>query len=154
MKRIKFIAAIAVMVVAVVSCERTIVHEGIIMDIPFVEFKEESVAVEPEGGEMVIPVTSTGVDNVVIDFQPADNWEMDPESGDMTPKDGWIKLVKVIDQYDDSTRALPTWDSGISIVVEPNHTGYERRAWITVQSFTKSDTIVVVQYAGSFGPEE
>ena len=153
MKRIKFIVATAVLVVVGVSCERTIVPTKI-EDIPFVEFKEESVAVEPEGGEMVIPVTSTGVSNVEIEFQHGDNWEVDPENGDLTQKDGWIKLVKVIDQYDDATRALPKWDSGISIVVESNHTGYERRAWITVTSFTKSDRILVVQYAGSFGPEE
>ncbi len=153
MKRIKFIMATAVLVVVGVSCEHTIVPNKI-TDEPFIEFKEESVAVEPDGGEMVIPVTSTGVSNVEIEFQHGDNWEVDPENGDLTPKDGWIKFVKVIDQYDDATRALAKWDSGISIVVEPNHTGYERRAWITVTSFTKSDRILVVQYPGSFGPEE
>ena len=152
MKKLFFIAIVGMAVVGV-SCEHTIFPTKI-EDKPFVEFKEESISVEPEGGEMIIPVLSTGVDNVSIKFQHGDNWEVDPENGDLTPKDGWIKLVKVIDQYDDATRALPKWDSGISIVVEPNHTGYERRAWITVTSFTKSDTILVVQYPGSFGPEE
>ena len=152
MKKLFFIAIVGMAVVAV-SCEHTIFPTKI-EDKPFVEFNDESISVEPEGGEMIIPVLSTGVDNVSIKFQHGDNWEVDPENGDLTPKDGWIKLVKVIDQYDDATRALAKWDSGISIVVEPNHTGYERRAWITVTSFTKSDTILVVQYPGSFGPEE
>lgn len=152
MKKLFIIAMVAVAALAV-SCERVFIP-GKITDEPFIEFKEESVAVEPGGGEMVIPVTSTGVSNVEIEFQHGDNWEVDPENGDLTPKDGWIKLVTVIDQYDDATRALAKWDSGISIEVEPNHTGYERRAWITVTSFTKSDRILVVQYPGSFGPEE
>ena len=152
MKKLFFIAIVGMVVVGV-SCEHTIFPTKI-EDKPFVEFKEESISVEPEGGEMIIPVLSTGVDNVSIKFQHGDNWEVDPENGDLTPKDGWIKLVKVINEYDAPTRALPKWDSGITIVVEPNHTGYERRAWITVTSFTKSDTILVVQYPGSFGPEE
>ena len=71
-------------------------------------------------------------------------------TGKMDPE-----IVKVIEDYDYSTRALPTWDSGISIVVEPNPSGgHERKAWITVQSFTMNDTIEIIQYAGCYGPEE
>lgn len=152
MKKLFFMAAV-IAAFAGVSCEET--HTGMIWDKPYVEFYEESIIVEPEGGEMVIPVLSTGVDNVHIEFQSGDSWEIDPDNGDKTPKEGWIKIVKVIEDYDYSTRALPKWDSGISIVVEPNPSGgHERKAWITVQSFTKNDTIEIIQYAGCYGPEE
>jgi hypothetical protein len=60
----------------------------------------------------------------------------------------------VIDQYDVPTRALAKWDSGICVVVEPNTTGYERKAKITVQSITLTDTIEVIQSAGSVASEE
>ncbi len=147
MQRLFFVAIAAIAVVGV-GCERTIFPTKI-EDKPFVEFREESMTVAAEGGEMVIPVTSTGVDDVTISFQHRDNWEVDSESGDLTPVDGWIKLVKVINEYDDSTRALAKWDSGICIVVEPNTTNYERKAWISVQSFTVNDVIVITQSAGT-----
>ena len=145
MKKLFFIA-ISAMAVVGVSCERTIVPTKI-EDKPFVEFKEESISVEPEGGEMIVPVTSTGVDDVNISFYYFDRWEIDEETGDLTPTDGWIKLVKVINDYDNPTRALPVEDSGICIEVEPNTTGYERKATITVRSFTKTDSIEIIQAA-------
>ena len=144
MKRIMFIMAIVAMVG--VSCER----ENKIWDTLQVEFYEESAIVEPEGGEMVIPVLSTGVDRVYID-----GCQVYPECGDKMPEDSWITFVEVIEVYDDFTRALPVWNSGIRIVVEPNPSGgSERRAWITVNSSILSDRIEVVQYAGCYGPEE
>ena len=144
MKRIMFIMAIVAMVGA--SCER----ENKIWDKLQVEFYEESAIVEPEGGEMVIPVLSTGVDRVYID-----GCQVYPECGDKMPDDSWITFVEVIEVYDDFTRALPVWNSGIRIVVEPNPSGgSERRAWITVNSSILSDKIEVVQYAGCYGPEE
>lgn len=144
MKRIMFIMAIVAMVG--VSCER----ENKIWDTLQVEFYEESAIVEPEGGEMVIPVLSTGVDRVYID-----GCQVYPECGDKMPEDSWITFVEVIEVYDDFTRALPVWNSGIRIVVEPNPSGgSERRAWITVNSSILSDKIEVVQYAGCYGPEE
>lgn len=146
MKKIFFVAVAFVALVSV-SCENTFIP-GKIEDKPFVEFFEESIVVDAEGGEMIIPVTSTGVDNVNISFSYFDRWEVDQESGDLTPEEGWIKLVKVIDQYDVPTRALAKWDSGICIVVEPNTTGDERKATISVQSFMLSDTIEIVQSAG------
>jgi hypothetical protein len=60
----------------------------------------------------------------------------------------------VIDQYDVPRRALAKWDSGIRVVIEPNTTGYERKAKITVQSITLTDTIEVIQSAGSVASEE
>lgn len=147
MKKLSFIAVAFVALVAV-SCENTIFPTKI-EDKPKVEFYEESVAVDAEGGEMIIPVRSTGVDNVNISFSYSDRWEVDAENGDLVPEEGWIKLVKVINQYEMQTRALAQWDSGISIVVEPNTTGYERKAIISVQSFMINDTIEVVQSAGT-----
>lgn len=144
MKRIMFIMAIVAMVG--VSCER----KNKIWDTLQVEFYEDSAIVEPEGGEMVIPVLSTGVDRVYID-----GCQVYPECGDKMPEDSWITFVEVIEVYDDFTRALPVWNSGIRIVVEPNPSGgSERRAWITVNSSILSDKIEVVQYAGCYGSEE
>ena len=146
MKKLFFVA-IAVIAVLGVSCEETILPNKI-EDKPFVEFFEESMTVGAEGGEVIIPVTSTGVDNVEIIFDYFDRWEEDAENGDLTPQEGWIKIVKVINEYEVPTRALAKWDSGISIVVEPNATGYERKAKISVQSFMLHDTIEIIQSAG------
>ena len=145
MKKLFFVA-IAAVAFGSVGCEETIVPNKI-EDKPFVEFFEESMAVEAEGGEVIIPVRSTGVDNVEIIFDYSDRWEVDEENGDLTPQEGWIKVVKVINEYEVPTRALAKWDSGISIVVEPNTTGYERKAKISVQSFMLHDTIEIVQSA-------
>ena len=111
-----------------------------------VSFYDESMTVSAEGGDLIIPVNSTGVDNVTITLPTGDSWVIE-ENGDMTPADSWIKLVKVINEYDDPTRALAKWDSGISLQVEPNTTGYERTATIVVHSFQAIDTIVLTQSA-------
>ena len=121
-----------------VSCATT--------DVPSVEFYEESMLVSADGGDAIIPVRSTGVDNVTIVLSNGDRWVID-ENGDRTPKDSWVKIVKVIEQYDDPTRALAVWDSGISLYVEPNTTGYERSATIIVQSFMVNDKITLTQLA-------
>ena len=145
MKKLFFIAVMASLTF-VVGCERESIP-GKIYDKPSVEFYEESMTVAKEGGEMIIPVLTTGVDNVSIQFQYGDSWSVDTENGDLTPQEGWIKLIKVIDQYDVPTRALAKWDSGLSIEVEPNDSGKERRAWISVRSFGANDTIIIVQSA-------
>ena len=146
MKKLFFVAIAAVAFVSV-GCERTIFPNKI-EDKPFVEFFEESMTVGAEGGEVIIPVRSTGVDNGEIIFDYFDRWEVDEENGNLTPQEGWIKVVKVINEYEVPTRALAKWDSGISIVVEPNATGYERKAKISVQSFMLHDTIEIIQSAG------
>ena len=146
MKKLFFVA-VAVIAVFGVGCENTILP-GRIEDKPFVEFFEESMTVGAEGGEVIIPVTSTGVDNVEFIFSYHDSWEVDEENGDLTPQEGWIKLVKVINEYDVPTRALAKWDSGICIYVEPNTENYERKAKISVQSFMLHDTIEIIQSAG------
>lgn len=145
MKKLFFIAS-AVVTLFATSCEGTL-GVGVIKDEPKVYFEKDSMTVSAEGGEVIVPVTSTGVDDVYISFNYFDRWEVDEETGDMTLADGWIKLVKVINEYDDSTRALPVWDSGIYIEVEPNTTGYERKATITVRSFGLTDSIEIIQSA-------
>lgn len=144
MKKLFFIAVVASLTF-VVGCEREIIP-GKIYDTPSVKFYEESMTLSAEGGDVIIPVLSTGVDNVIIQLSSGDRWVIE-ENGDMTPKDSWIKFVKVIDQYDVPTRALAKWDSGISLYVEPNTTGYERSATITVSSFMVSSSIKITQSA-------
>ena len=140
-----FIFAIVAMAAFAVSCEE--VHfPGKIYDVPSVDLHEDTMTVSAAGGDLIIPVTSTGVDNVTITLPTGDSWVIE-ENGDMTPADSWIKLVKVINEYDDPTRALAKWDSGISLYVEPNTTGYERTATIVVHSFQAIDTIVLTQSA-------
>lgn len=145
MKKLSIFAIVAIAALAV-GCENTF-FPGKIEDIPSVDFYQDSMTVSAAGGEMIVPVTSTGVDDVNISFYYFDRWEIDEETGDLTPTDGWIKLVKVINDYDNPTRALPVEDSGICIEVEPNTTGYERKATITVRSFTKTDSIEIIQAA-------
>ena len=140
-----FIFAIVAMAAFAVGCEE--VHfPGKIYDVPSVDLHEDTMTVSAAGGDFIIPVTSTGVDNVTIALPSGDSWIID-ENGDMTPADSWIKLVKVIYEYDDPTRALAKWDSGISLYVEPNTTGYERSATIMVYSFQAMDTITLTQSA-------
>lgn len=144
MKKLFFIAIVAMAAFAV-GCEQEIIP-NMIYDKPSVEFYEESMTLSAEGGDVIIPVNSTGVGNVTITLPTGDSWIID-ENGDMTPADSWIKLVKVINEYDDPTRALAKWDSGISLYVEPNTTGYERSATITVSSFMVNDKITITQLA-------
>lgn len=144
MKKLFFIAVVASLIF-VVGCEQEIIPNKI-YDKPYVEFYEESMTLSAEGGDVIIPVLSTGVDNVTIQLGSGDRWVIE-ENGDKTPKDSWIQFVKVIDQYDVPTRALARWDSGISLYVEPNTSGYERTATITVSSFMVSSSIKITQSA-------
>lgn len=126
---------LAVAALAMVGCA--------IEDIPSVSFNEESYTVSSNGGELIIPVNSTGVDEVSISYQSGmDAWEIDPETGDRTPS-GWIKVVKLIEHYD--TRALAQWTSGIVLQIEPNERGVERIGYVTVRSFMAEKTVTIKQ---------
>ena len=115
-----------------------------IKDTPVVSFYEESYTVSSQGGELIIPVSSTGVDGVEITYQSSmDAWEIDPETGDRTPS-GWIKLVKVIEHYE-QTRDLAQWDSGIYLQIEPNEGGVERIGYVTVRSFMAEQKVTIKQ---------
>jgi hypothetical protein len=114
-----------------------------IEDTPAISFYEESYTVSSKGGELIIPVSSTGIDAVTISYQSSmDAWEVDPETGDRTPS-GWIKVVKLIENYD--TRALAQWDSGIYLQIEPNEGGVERIGYVTVRSFMIEKKVAIKQ---------
>lgn len=137
MKRLFFAA---LLLLAATSCEEGVTPNKI-WDRPEVNFLDEEFIVPAEGGEFTIAVSSTGINDVIVDI---DHSLVQDESGDLYPTSEWIEFVKVIDHYDDSTRALAQWQSGIVIKVEPND-GAERSAKVSATSFTKSDFIVVKQ---------
>ncbi len=143
MKKIVFIM-FAIMAIGMVSCEKTIFDKE--WDKAKIEFEAENMAVNAEGGQVVVAVNSTGIDNVTFDFK-GNNWSIDEENGDLYPTEGWIKLNKVINQFEDATRALACWQQGIDITIEPNETGYERRAYIIANSFNESAKIEIIQAA-------
>ena len=126
---------LAMAAIAMVGCA--------IEDKPAVSFYEESYTVSSDGGELIIPVNSTGVDGVEITYQSSmDAWEIDPETGDRTPS-GWIKVEKLIEHYD--TRALAQWTSGIVLQIEPNEGGVERIGYVTVRSFMIEKKVTIKQ---------
>ena len=102
-------------------------------DIPEVEFYERSYEVPATGGEMIIPVNSTGLDEVGIKYYGSNN------------KD-WCEVVEIIDRYD-MTRALAEWDSGIKIKFEPNNSGKRRVVRIVATSFGAEDRVIIRQPA-------
>ena len=115
-----------------------------IEDTPEVKFEQSSYTVSFEGGKMVIPVNSTGVDDVLLEYDNySDRWEIDPNTGDLTPKEGWLELLRVINEYE--TRELASWRSGLEIEVEENESIYERKAYITVQSFYAAKKVTIIQ---------
>ena len=88
---------------------------------------------------------STGGGNAPAGEGAETTWETD-ENGDMTPKEGWCKVVKVINDYQ-VTRDLPAWLSGLQIEIKPNEVAAERTAYVTASSFTKSVVITINQTA-------
>ena len=136
MKRLIFAVA-GVLALLATGCGR-------IWDVPAISVDQEEYIVSAEGGVMVIPVRSTGIDNFDVWYQyQHDEWETD-ENGDMYPKEGWCKLIRIINEYD-ATRDLPEWTSGIEVEIAPNNSDIERRCVITVWSFTKSAEITIIQ---------
>ena len=137
MKAIKYFLMLAVASVAFVSCEPN-------QDCPEIRFDLQQLEVAAEGGDLIIKVTSTGIDDVLIDL---DNFERD-ENGNLKPGEEWITLNEVIYNYDENaTRDLPLYISGIDITVTPNTTGKTRTARIYATSYNKTETIEIVQAA-------
>ena len=133
----KKLLVLAVAAIAMVGCQ--------IKDIPSVSFSEENYSVSSEGGELIIPVNSTGVDDVQITYRHSyDAWEIDQSTGDKTPTGGWIKIVKVINNYE-QTRELAQWTSGIVLQIEPNTSDRERVGYVTVSSFMAEDKVTIKQ---------
>ena len=102
-------------------------------DSPDVEFYERSYEVSAAGGEMIIPVNSTGIDGVRMRYIGSNN------------KD-WCQIVEVIYHYE-MTRALAEWDSGIKINFTPNNSGKQRTVRIIANSFGAEDRVIVRQPA-------
>ena len=137
MKAIKYFLMMAIAIVAFVSCEPN-------QDCPEIRFDLKQLEVAAEGGDLIIKVTSTGIDDVLIDL---DNFQRD-ENGNLKPGEEWITLNEVIYNYDENaTRDLPLYISGIDITVAPNTTGKTRKARIYATSYNKTETIEIVQAA-------
>lgn len=133
MKFFKFLAIIAITLFTASGC--------VVKDIPSVSFSNEEFPVAQAGGDFIIPVSSTGVSNVVVHYVNGNGWTME-ENGDRIPNE-WCKVVRLVEHYE--TRALASWQSGVEIHVEPNESGSERTAQIEVKSFGASDIITVRQ---------
>ena len=119
-----------------VSCGR--------QDIPAISVAQEEYLVDSNGGEITIPVTSTGIDDVTIKLGYSDRWNTDPDNGDRTPAAPWIRVSKVIEDYP-QTRALLSWTSGVVLIIEPNKTTSKREAIVLISSFSKTESVKVVQ---------
>jgi hypothetical protein len=136
MKKLLFIAIAAVASIAFTSCGPE--------DCPEIRFDLQQLNVDADGGDYIIKVTSTGIDDVNIYFY---NLEYD-EDGNLQPGEQWITLNEVIYDYDENaTRDLPLFISGIDITVLPNTTGVTRKARIYAESYNKTDTIEIIQSA-------
>jgi hypothetical protein len=136
MKTIKYLLFFAVASIAFTSCAPE--------DCPEIRFDLQQLNVDADGGDYIIKVTSTGIDNVNIYFY---DLEYD-EDGNQQPGEQWITLNEVIYDYNENaTRDLPLFISGVDITVAPNTTGVTRKARIYAESFNKTDTIEIIQLA-------
>ncbi|MBR3388829.1 MAG: BACON domain-containing protein [Bacteroidales bacterium] len=113
-------------------------------DIPVVSVDQEEYLVDSNGGEITIPVFSTGIDDVSFKLGYSDKWNTDPDNGDLTPVTPWISVSKVIENYP-QTRALLSWTSGVVLNIEQNKTTSKREAIVLISSFSKTANVKVVQ---------
>ena len=114
-------------------------------------FQQEYI-VDSNGGEITIPVTSTGIGDVSIELSNSDKWNTDPNNGDRTPAAPWISVTKVIENYP-QTKALLSWTSGVVLSIEQNKSTFKREAIVQISSFTKKAKVNIVQ-AGLSGLKE
>ena len=120
-----------------ISCAKT--------DIPSVSVVgQEEYVMDSSGGEITIPVTSTGISDVTIMLGNNDKWDVDPSNGDRTPKTPWIAVSQIIEHYP-QTKSLEYRDSGVVLKIEPNETADKREATVRFISFTQSADIKVIQ---------
>ena len=78
MKFFKFLAIIAITLFTATGCA--------VKDIPSVSFSNEEFPVAKAGGDFIIPVSSTGVDNVVVHYGYGNGWTLE-ENGDRIPNE-------------------------------------------------------------------
>ena len=133
MKVFRFLAVITLTLCFATGC--------VVKDIPSVSFSNEEFPVAQAGGDFIIPVSSTGVSDVVVYYGNGNGWTLE-ENGDRIPNE-WCKVVRIVEHYE--TRALASWQSGVEIHVEPNESVSERTAQIEVKSYGASDFITVRQ---------
>ena len=116
-----------------------------IKDSASIQAEQHSYTVAAEGGELTIPVNSTGIDNVNVDYrEDYYKWEVDSATGDLYPTTGWLTIKQVIHHYP-TTRDLPLFREGIVVEFAPNNSGVEREATISIRSFNVSDNIKITQ---------
>ena len=105
-------------------------------------FEDTEITLPAEGGEVIIPVYSTGVDYATIKYTFEDAWNFTPD-GNMVPREGWIKL-EVIPNYPEA-RSLLMGRSGIKLTVEANKSIANRTAWLIVGSFNATSSVTLQQ---------
>lgn len=137
MKRLLF--AIVCCVILTTACTKNLTTET---DKATVWFEQQEYALPAAGGEVIIPVHSTGVDYATIKYTFEDAWDFTPE-GNMVPREGWITL-EVIPNYDEA-RALLTGRSGIKLAVKPNNSLANRTAWLIVGSYNQTTSVLLRQ---------
>lgn len=113
-------------------------------DIPSISVFQEEYIVDSSGGEIIIPVLSTGIDDVTLKLGYSDKWITNPTNGDRTPAKPWITISRIIESYP-QTKALNTWTSAVVLSIEPNETKYVREATVQMRSFSKTADVKVVQ---------
>lgn len=108
----------------------------------FVEFEGEKYTLPAEGGQIVVPVTSTGVDYATIKYSFEDSWDFTID-GNMVPRQGWISL-EVIPNMPQS-RILPQGRSGIKLTAEANPRINGRSALLIVGSGNVLQSVLIHQ---------
>jgi hypothetical protein len=116
-----------------------------IEDCPEILIDKDTHYISAAGGELNIELTTTGLDDVDIDYHNNSEWIYDQESDSYVPANEWIEIVTFTNN--NNTRALPLCNSGITLNILPNDSGYERKAYLEVTSFNKSETITIIQTA-------
>ena len=113
-------------------------------DSAFISINTTDYVVDSRGGELTIPVTSTGVSDVIVEMEYASRWVTDPATGDKIPVEPWITVSRIIEKYP-QTKALPTKHSAIVLDIAPNVVQAQREATIEVKSFNVSETVRIIQ---------
>ena len=141
---INFLRVVALGVVAIfaLSCERG--------DTQYIAFEQNKIEVGPEGcSELIIPISATG-GNLTAYITPIyrNDYDVD-ENGHRIPRDPWVKIIKIIDEYDPTRAFPPTEDSAIVVEIKPyNEPGYIRTAHICAEAWGVEDWIRIEQSGG------
>ena len=121
-------------------------------DVARINPEQNSYTVSASGGELAIPVSSTGIDEIYIDYRESYyEWETD-ENGDKTPAKGWLTVKSITNN--NRTRELPSFSETITLTVEPNTGTVDRQVTLTIQSFNAKAYVTITQLADLPGKEE